>query len=754
MSKIIASAAIRGAHKIVSRAEEMLKKATSDHGPDKKVEFPNTGYFLPVIYGMTGMEVRSLADLQPVLERTKGLLPPPPAEHVWLPYLGHTLDAGMATLFADEIIESIKYLEDPLPYVVAENCPEEGNFWLGAADDIIMRKRGIEFVDGTAPGFAAIVGAAPGPKTAVKIARELQEKNLYVFMSSETEGVSFAEQLREEGVQLGWETRLIPFGKAITATVFALGFATRAALSFGGVQPGDFKRLLLYNKNRIFAFVLALGSDNNPEPGALIDDEKYAQAAGAINFGFPAIADIGIPEILPTGVCTYEHVVSNIPHDKIVAKAIEVRGLKVQIAKVPVPVSYGPAFEGERIRKEDMYCEMGGQRSPAFEYVTTRELTEVEDGKIEVIGPEIDEVEEDKAIPLGIWVEVAGRKMQPDFEPILERQIHRLFNAAQGVFHMGQRDINWIRISKDAKKAGFKFKHLGDIIHAKFHGEYGKIFDKVQVKLYTKQDEVERLRQEAKKVYHHRDERLGSMTDEAVDIFYSCTLCQSFAPNHLCVITPERSGLCGAYSWLDGKAAHQIEPTGPNQPINKGNAIDLVKGQWQGINEFVAQGSRGNVTVFNAYSMMEDPMTSCGCFECITAILPMTNGVMIVNREYPEMTPVGMKFTTMAGSVGGGLQTPGFIGHSKHYIGSHKFISAEGGLIRVTWMPKVLKDEIRVLIDKRCQQDEGLKKILQDRGVENFLDLVADEDSATTEEEVMEFAQKVNHPALELEPML
>ncbi len=756
MSKIIASAAIRGAHKIVTRAENSLNDAIKQYGADKVVDFPNTGYFLPVIYGMTGMEVRTLSDLRPVLEKTKGLLPPVPAEHVWAPYLGHTLDAGMATLFADEIIEIIKYLQDPVPYAVMENCPEEGDFWLGAADDVIMRKRGIEFVDGSAPGFAAIVGAAPDSKTAVKIARELQEKNLYVFMSSETEGVSFAEQLRSEGVQLGWETRLVPFGKDISATVFALGFATRAALYFCGVQAGDFRRALLYNKNRIFAFVLALGEDKDAAPDALLDDEKYAQAACAINFGFPTIADIGIPEILPTGVCTYEHVVSGgtgIAHDKIVGKAIEVRGLKVQISKVPIPVSFGPAFEGERIRKDDMYCEMGGNRSAAFEFVTSRELADIEDGKVEVIGPEIDEVTEGKALPMAVWIEVAGRKMQADFEPILERQIHRMFNAAQGVFHMGQRDINWVRISKDAKKAGFNFKHLGQIIHAKFHGEYGKILDKVQVTIYTKKEDVERLREDARKVYHFRDERLGSMTDESVETFYSCTLCQSFAPNHVCVITPERSGLCGAYSWLDGKAAHQIEPTGPNQPLIKGEPIDAVKGQWKGINEFIAQASRGNITAFNAYSMMEDPMTSCGCFECISAILPMTNGVMIVNREFPEMTPAGMKFSTMAGSVGGGLQTPGFIGHSKHYIGSRKYISAEGGLLRITWMPKILKDELRALIEKLGQTDEKLKQVLKEYNVENFLDLVADESNATIEDEVMEFMQQVNHPALEMEPM-
>src|SRR3990167_8318919 len=422
MSKIISTAAIRGAHKIVKRAEDKLNEAIAQKDKDQKVEFPNTGYFFPIIYSMTGMEVRTLGEFLPILERAKAMLPPIPSDKHWLPYLGHALDAGMATLFAEEIIEACKYLVGPNPV--------EG-IWLGAADDVIMRERGIEFVDGTAPGFAAIVGAAPDADTAVKIARELQQKNLYVFMSANTHGVSFAEQLASKGVQLGWKTRLVPFGKDIPAPVSPLGFANRAAMAFGAVKPGDFRRNLLYNKNRIFAFVMALGE---------VDDEKYANAAGAINYGFPAIADTDIPEILPTGVCTYEHVVSQIPHDRIVDKAIEVRGLKISIHKIDIPVPYGPAFEGERIRKEDMHVELGGPKAHGFEFVTMRDVGKIEDGKIEVIGPDLDAFQEGTSIDIGIYIEVAGRKMQKDFEPILERQIHRFLGEAQGIFHMGQRD--------------------------------------------------------------------------------------------------------------------------------------------------------------------------------------------------------------------------------------------------------------------------------------------------------------------------
>jgi len=535
---------------------------------------------------------------------------------------------------------------------------------------------------------------------------------------------------------LGWETRLVPFGREITSAIYALGFASRAALSFGGVQPGDFRRNLLYNKNRIFAFVMAMGE---------VTDEWYATAAGAINYGFPVIADSDIPQILPTGVCTYEHVVSNIPYDRIVEKAIEVRGLKIKVAQIPIPVAVSPAFEGERIRKEDMHCEFGGQRTPSFEWLRMRDIDEVEDGKVEVKGLDVDSVEPAGKLPLGIIVEVAGRKMQTDFEPVLERQIHTFINEAHGIWHMGQRETNWLRISRDAAKAGFKLEHFGKLLHAKFHDQFSSIIDKVQVKIFTNEKEVVRHREVAHSVYLERDARLAGMTDEDIDTFYSCTLCQSFAPSHLCVISPERPGLCGAYSWLDCRAAYEITPSGPNQPIAKGNCVEPTIGQWDKINAFVQKVSGGKVERMSQYSMITDPMTSCGCFECISAVLPSTGGIMIVNREFADMTPCGMKFSTLAGTVGGGQQTPGFIGHSKHYIGSRKFIAAEGGIRRIVWMPTMLKDEIKDAFIKRANE-LGL-------GGEEFLARIADEKTAATEEEVLEFITKASHPVTTLEPM-
>jgi acetyl-CoA synthase len=739
MSKIIASAAIRGAHKYVAEAEQKLAEAIETYKPEKKVGFPNTAYHLPLILALLGLKVETLKDCQEALKYAKELLPPLPDEQLWLPYLGDALDAGIATLIAEEIIEALRYLDPSYK-------PEPP--WLGFTDDTILRTQGIKLVDGRMPGFAACVGALPTNRDAVELARALQERNILVFIAGDSNGRSMAEQLADEGIDMSWDTFLVPYGKPMSAAVFALNFAARAAMTFGGIKPGSFdaaRKILLYNKERVFAFVLALGADPGVNgTGQLLTDEKYATAAGAINFGFPVIADVPIPQILPRGICTYEHVVSGVSLDKIVQKAIEVRGLKIKISKIPIPVPYGAGFEGERVRKENLYVEFGGKYSTAFELLRARPMDEVEDGKIELIGPDIDQAQEGGAMPLGVIVDVAGRNLKTDFEPVLERRIHHFISCINGVMHIGQRDIPWVRISKEAYEKGFRLKHYGEVLVAKFKEDFGALVDKVQVKIVTDQAQVEALLKEAREIYRARDERVMGLKDEDVDTFYSCILCQSYAPNHVCIVTPQRLGLCGAYTWLDCGASYEMDPHGPNKPVPKGVCLDPVLGEWQGVNEYVRGASNGNLEKVSMYSIMQDPQTSCGCFECIVAVLPETNGVMVVSREYQGETPIGMTFSTMAGEVGGGVQTPGFLGVGKLYLTSEKFISAEGGIKRLVWMPSELKEEIK----------ERLQKRLEEIGMAELFDKIATEKDATTSEELLEFLQRVGHPALEMEPIV
>ncbi len=759
MSKYIATRAIRGSNALVMEAELMLNRALKEKGPDTKVEFPNTAYFLPTIYGMTGKEVTTLGQLPEVLEHARSLLHPIPSENKWTPYLGETLDSGMATLLAAEIIEAVRFVyglqPEPFPgielaggtaYPELDNGGGPANHLNGPIDDIQLRSWGIALVDGRMPGFAAIVGAAKSNEVAVKIVRELQQRSILIFLAGNVNGRSIIHQLQEEGVELGYDTYTIPFGTDTLSAIYALGFATRSALTFGGIDAGQARDILLYNKKRVFAFVLALGE---------VDDLKYAAAAGAINFGFPVIADTIIPEILPTGVTDYEHVIS-LPFEQIkgaddleraerlVQKCIEVRGVKIKMTEVPVPIPYGSAFEGEVVRKADMRIEFGGKNSRCFEYLRMLDMDEVTDGVIEVVGPNFDKVEDQGSMDMGIVVDVAGRKMQEDFEPVLERQIHYFVNGGSGLQHIGQRDIAWIRISREAVEKGFVLEDFGKILHARLHAEFGAVLDKVRVTIYTEPDQVTEWLEKARDSYDFRNKRLADLTDDAVEEFYSCTLCQSFAPNHVCIVSPERLGLCGAYNWLDCKASFNINPTGPNQPIELGKLLDPEIGYWTGTLDYAKVGSHGVVEDVSMYSIMENPMTACGCFECIVMYIPEVEGVFIVGREDVGLTPMGMKFSTLAGMAGGGVQTPGVMGVGKYYLVSPKFISADGGFKRVVWMSANLKESMA----------EEFKAVAEREGVPDLLDRIADGNSVTTVEELVAWVKEKDHPVLDMGPMV
>ena len=725
--KTVAGLMVSGAKKLHSEADEFLNKAIKEKGDNQAIGFPETAFYLPLANGLLGLETKTLSDAKKIITTAKTLLPDVPAdENKWDTFLKDALNSGVAAILSEELITALRYIYGKEPQ---EGCP-------GFFSDTLLRSLGIQLVDGRMSGIAVILGKAPDAKTAVDIVRDLQKRNILTLVGGNVDGVSIIDQLKEGALHMGLESYVVPFGRDTISIVYVLNFAIRAALTFGGIKAGNTKACVDYVRERVPAFVLLLGG---------VDEIKAATGGGALAAGVPIITDLDLPEVKVAGVCAHEECLVKEPdHKKIVQKAMEARGIKVKVTQVPIPVPFSAAFEGERVRKENMFVQFGGKYSAAFEYLKMRKMNEIEDGKIEVIGPEVDVMKEGSSPPLGIVIEVAGRKMIQDYEPILERQVHKFLNYAMGIFHMGQRDMNWMRISKDAEKAGFKIKHFGDILVAKFHDEYGAIVDKVQVKLITDEKELNKILPEARKAYEARDERLSGMTDESVDTFYSCTLCQSFAPDHVCVVSPERLGLCGAYSWLDAKAAHEITPTGGNQPIKKGKAVDAVKGIWEGINAFVHDKSHHHVSQMSTYSIMESPMTSCGCFECIVAIVPEANGVMIVNREYAGETPVGMKFTTLASSVGGGNQTPGFLGVGRLYVASKKFISAEGGLKRVVWMPKELKEALADKLKKRCQEI----------GAPDLFDKIADETIATDAMGLVQYMEKVNHPALSMDPMM
>ncbi|MCG2713535.1 MAG: CO dehydrogenase/CO-methylating acetyl-CoA synthase complex subunit beta [Candidatus Omnitrophica bacterium] len=726
MPEALVQLGVKGSQAVLSQTQAALDKAIGQIGADAKIAFADTNYYFPLINALLNIEIKTLADCDLALKQAEGLSKNnPTTSGLNIASLGGILNKGVATLLCEEILAAL---------AVASNEHPKGG--IGFIPDNILRSLGLQLVDGRISGIAVILGPAKDEKSALDLIRNFQSRSIVSLLAGNINGNTFKQQLENQGVGLGLENYIVPLGDDYLSAIYAVNFAARAPLMYGGVKPGQWEGIADYIRNRVPAFVLVLSH---------VDELIVATGLGALALGLPIITDLEVPQLPKIDTTLFEALVTEKDYAKIVSKCILTRGIKVKISQVPVPLPYGAAFEGERVRKEQLAVEFGGKVSTAFEFLSIKDETSIDDGRVELIGPDVDQLPGGvKSLPLAIVVDVFGRKMQKDFEPILERQIHRFLNYAFGLMHMGQRDMVWIRISIEAFTKGFKLKHLGVILHAMLHQEYNEIVDKVQVRLYTNSLDVDRLVVDAKNVFQERDARLKGMTDESVDTFYSCLLCQSFAPNHVCIVTPERLGLCGAYSWLDAKASFEVIPTGPNQPIVKGSISNDRLGQWDSVNAFVQQKSNKTIDAVSMYSLMESPQSSCGCFECIVAIVPEANGVMVVHRDYSGLTPSGMSFTTLAGSVGGGVQTPGFLGVGKLYILSKKFISAEGGLIRVVWMPKELKE---LLADK-------LKMRVEEIGQPDLLNKIADETIAVSSEELLAFLEKVAHPALTMEPII
>ena len=667
------------------RGEEHLKEILP--AIEKTFVYDDTAYHLPIAFALTGTAVHDQNTAREVFLKT-----------------------GNNPIVASEFLLAEKTAKRG-----RENAP-----YTGFIADTVIRKLGYSLVDGSILGLALVIGSSESPGTAAAICRELQEKYMLTFLAGPV-----IPALLNNGVRLGLEYRLVPLGSTPASGVHFVDVIARVAMMFGGVTPGDAQRLLMYAAERAKAIVIVF-------PG--LSDDEIALVDGMRLLGIPilSVGDYRGGAWIPVAA------------EDAVRKGMEEKGIRVNVTAIPIPMGCSPAFEGKSIRKEEMYVEFGGGRSPAFELLRTRPAGEIEDGRVTVIGPEIDSMKEGSANPLGILIDVAGKSMKKDYEPVLERRIHNFVNYGEGTWHVAQRDLIWVRISKEAVAKGVRIEHLGKLLASKFRMDFPQLLDAVAVTLITDPVKVAAAKKEAERVYEERDARIKGMRDNDVNTYYSCTLCQTFAPNHVCVITPERPALCGAISWLDGKIAYEISPAGANQPVEKGTEINALNGEFDGVNRFVRKASHGEIDRCSLYSVMEYPMTCCGCFEAIALMLPEVNGIMVVNREFKGVTPSGMSFSTLAGTIGGGAQTPGFAGISKNYILSDRFLQGEGGIGRLVWIPSQLKEELR----------DRLEQKLSDKGLSGFVDKIADETKATTIEELMVYLEKVGHPALTMKPLV
>ena len=704
-----------GNDEMYALAVKAVDEAVAKLGPDAPATFGDTAYSLPCLYAMTGKKVATVGEAKEALETTI---------KDFMTRNNRTKDiftSGVATALSAEMIELMKW-------ATSGGCPYEDPV-MGHFTDAQVRELGVPLVTRDIPGVAVIIGAAPSADEGVELVKEYQSQGIFVTLVG-----GIIDQCIEKGMKLGFNVRCVALGRELSSVAHVVSVALRAAIIFGSTEPGNYDAMWRYTMDRVFAFVNAY---------APVDDMTVACGAGAIQLGFPVITND-----------TEENNMFRVPKSLIIqedtskfnATSLEARDIKIKITKIDIPVAFSSAFEGEIIRRGDMQVEFDGSRVDALELVRSKELGEIEDHKFTLIGPDLDSFAVGSKNAVCFVADVAGKNMSSDFESVFERKFHAYVNCMEGVMHTGQRDMIRVRVSKAAFEAGLRLKDFAEVLYAKLKSDYDAVIDKCQITIITDPEECKKFRHEvAIPAYDKRDERLQSLTDENVDQFYTCIMCQSFSPSHVCIVTPERLGLCGAVSWLDAKATNELDPSGPCQIVPKAHVIDENVGRWEEVNEAVNKYSQGALESVTLYSIMEDPMTSCGCFECICGIEPFSNGVVIVNREHAGMTPLGMTFSEMASMTGGGVQTPGFMGHGKHFIASKKFMKAEGGLGRIVWMPKALKEQVAERVN------ESAKELY---GIDNFCDMVGDETIAEDPETLMSFLTEKGHPALGMDPLM
>lgn len=397
-----------------------------------------------------------------------------------------------------------------------------------------------------------------------------------------------------------------------------------------------------------------------------------------------------------------------------------------------VPVDVGIVYEGERIRKNDMYFELGGLKvDHKFELVRAKGMDEIKDGKISIIGLDINEMKEGGRYPFGLLVEVAGKKIEEELEGVFERRIHDFTNFIEGFMHLNQRYDIQMRLSKKSFRKGLNsFQMIGKVLQRLYKSEL-PIIEKIQITFITDPNRVKKMYEEARKVYDARDARARGLKDEDVEEFYGCSLCQSFAPTHCCFITPQRYSNCGAISWFDGRAAASVDPKGPIFVVKKGELIDPVKGEYTGVNSSAKERSLGEVTRVWLYTAFGYPHTSCGCFEGVAFYIPEVDGLGIVQRDFKDKTVNGLPFSTLADSTAGGRQVDGFHGISVEYMRSPKFLQVDGGWNRIVWVPSSVKERVKDFIPK-----EIVDKIATEKDAENI-------------DQLKTFLQEKEHPVVE-----
>lgn len=411
-----------------------------------------------------------------------------------------------------------------------------------------------------------------------------------------------------------------------------------------------------------------------------------------------------------------------------------------------LPVSCSWRYTGQRVDREAESLVLGGRQADSVMVVAaTKEKTSSRDL---LIGPELSTLLDQPrgvAMPFGLMVKVWGHAVDGDVAGVLRQWIVLFLNQLDGVSFCLDGTVPCLCLSTKAIAAGISLRSLAAYIRHRLVQEAGGVLEACHVVIGTSSKAVAQFRA------WDRDLRRGPrgaqrvfMPDTQADVFYSCVICQSVHPGHVCIIAPERGSMCGSFGWSQAKAFHRLLPFGPCQPVTTGEAVDSASGSWSGVNQVVRQLSMGRMSEVCLHSVLSSPSSVSSWTQCIVGILPACNGFFVVDRAYRGLTPLGLSFAELVDTLRDLGATPGFAGCDYDYVVSPAFLRGDGGLPRLVWMPKQLKLKLLWALEvSSCAH-----------GIPGLVGMIATEDDVTDEEQLRHHLVRVGHPALRMTPLV
>ena len=283
-----------------------------------------------------------------------------------------------------------------------------------------------------------------------------------------------------------------------------------------------------------------------------------------------------------------------------------------------LPIEVSPRWASERVRKQDIWVNLGGPKHDyqSFVMVEICDMDEINPGRVEVVGPDLNEIEPGSSYPFGYYLKLAGKDLRQDFEGFFERWTIDNHTRIEGVMYLNVRDTVWMRLHKRIMGKIDSFKYLPQAVMGIFMAQVPMV-EAIESKIIIASEEIggkelmtRIIKEECRPIWESRDAKVMELSDEDVDTFYGCTLCQSFAPNHCCVISPERTPFCGVINWDNIRVGIEIDPTGYSFELPKGKVIDPVLGVYEGVTDTVFNRTNQTLKKINMYSAIKYPMTT------------------------------------------------------------------------------------------------------------------------------------------------